>query len=467
MRRERDHAAMRASRQGASRRGQRDWTVAGPRCRGECQPGGIVASGPGEGAAARVAEAECLIRRVVAALGGRKGEVRWTGPDGRGHGSRGDREGDRHIDRRGPRGRERDHAAMRASRQGASRRGQSDWTVAGPRCRGECQPGGIVASGPGEGAAARVAEAECLIRRVVAALSRREREVRGTGPDGRGYGSRGDREGDRHIDRRGPRGRERHHPAMRASRQGASRRGQSDWTIAGPRCRGECQPGGIVASGPGEGAAARVAEAECLIRRVVAALSRREGEVRGTGPDGRRHGSRGDREGDRHIDRRGPRGRERDHAAMRASRQGASRRGQRDWTVAGPRCRGECQPGGIVASGPAEGAAARVADAECLIRRVVAALSRREGEVRGTGPDGRGHGGRGDGEGDGDVDGGGPGGRERDHAAISASRQGAGRRCQRDWTVAGARCRGECQPGGLSLAVQLRVPPPVLLMLRV
>ena len=94
---------------------------------------------------------------------------------------------------------------MRASRQGASRRGQRDWTVAGPRCRGECQPGGIVASGPGEGAAARVAEAECLIRRVVAALSRREREVRGTGPDGRGYGSRGDREGDRHIDRRGPR----------------------------------------------------------------------------------------------------------------------------------------------------------------------------------------------------------------------------------------------------------------------
>ena len=56
---------------------------------------------------------------------------------------------------------------------------------------------------------------------------------------------------------------------------------------------------------------------------------------------------------------------------------------------------------------------------------------------------------------------------ERHRPAIGAHGQGAGRGRQRDAAIAGAACGESVNQVAFSLAVQVKVPPPVLLMLRV
>ena len=208
-------------------------------------------------------------------------------------------EGNGNGDHGGSGGGERDRPAIAARGQGAGRHGQRDRAIAGPRCRRERQPGGIVTGGPGEGAAAGVADAEGLRCGVGAALGGSKGERGRAGADGGRHGGRGHGEGDRDDDGGNPgAATERHRPAIAAHGQGACRGRQSHAAIAGAARRRERQPRGVVAGGPGEGAAAGVADAEGLRCGVGAALGGSKGERGRTGADGGRHGGRGDGEGD-------------------------------------------------------------------------------------------------------------------------------------------------------------------------
>ncbi len=137
----------------AARRARcRSWPSAS-RCHCRCREAGervnhgrIVAGGPGEGAAAGVADAEGLGRGVGATLRGGKGERGRTRADGRGDGSCGDGERHGHSDRRSPGGAESSLRRYSYRRQGAGRSRQRDCAVAGARGRREGQPGRIVAA---------------------------------------------------------------------------------------------------------------------------------------------------------------------------------------------------------------------------------------------------------------------------------------------------------------------------------
>ena len=69
---ERDGAAMGAHGQGAGHHTHGHAAVAGPRGRTEPQPRRAFTGAPGQGAAAGVADIECLCGGVSSALGGRK-----------------------------------------------------------------------------------------------------------------------------------------------------------------------------------------------------------------------------------------------------------------------------------------------------------------------------------------------------------------------------------------------------------
>ena len=85
---------MAARGQGASSGLQRNRAIPRAGACTEGQPAHGLARAPSQGAAAGVADSERLIRRIGAALGGRKGESRRTRTDGGRDGCGGDGEGD-------------------------------------------------------------------------------------------------------------------------------------------------------------------------------------------------------------------------------------------------------------------------------------------------------------------------------------------------------------------------------------
>ena len=389
-----DGAGMGAGGQGARRRLEAHRAIAGAGAGAESQPARILACGPMQGAAAGVVDAERLHGGVTALLDRSEREARGTGADGRWHGCSRDGEGDGNRDRGDPgAAAEDDGAGMGAGGQGARRRLEAHRAIAGAGAGAESQPARILACGPMQGAAAGVVDAERLHGGVTALLDRGEREARGTGADGRWHGCSRDGEGDGNRDRGDPgAAAEDDGAGMGAGGQGARRRLEAHRAIAGAGAGAESQPARILACGPMQGAAAGVVDAERLHGGVTALLDRGEREARGTGADGRWHGCSRDGEGDGNRDRGDPGAAAEDDGAGMGAGAKVPVVAEAHRAIAGAGAGAESQPARILACGPMQGAAAGVVDAERLHGGVTALLDRSEREARGTGADGRWHG---------------------------------------------------------------------------
>ena len=175
---------------------------------------------------------------------------------------------------------------------------------------------------------------------------------------------------------------------MTADGKRAGHRTEGDGAIAGTGAGAEGQPRSVVTGGPGQGAAAGVADGEGLRGRIAAALGRCEGQAGWAHANGGWHGRGGDGEGDGNRDRGGSGGAEGDGATMTADGKCAGHRTEGDRAIAGTGAGAEGQPRSIVTAGPGQGAAAGVADAEGLRGGIAAALCRCTGEADGARADG-------------------------------------------------------------------------------
>src|SRR5207244_639439 len=108
-------------------------------------------------------------------------------------------------------------------------------------------------------------------------------------------GRRGDRQRDREVHRGvgGAGGGDGDGAVVRPRRQARGARRQGDRRGRGAGGRAQGQPGLVAGPGPGERAAAGVADVQRLVGRVGAARGAGEGEAGRAGADGRRHGALG------------------------------------------------------------------------------------------------------------------------------------------------------------------------------